>query len=1115
MNSQYIELTTGTMCQIDHDEYVYPTYSWHNYMFVNVKLLKQYMLARLFFMNPIHTVCNEHHSVGECPGIENSCKHCASPKHNHPLKFETLPPCPDMTLWTMAPFLARVNTSDHYIANLEGEYFARNCAIYTPAKYISNTQTNSFIHYGVSPGNYLLRLERPGATLSGVEIPYAGVDIPYFGVEFGTTKAPYVNTLEVENHFRQLKPFPKHPAFIFHKQPMHLSEYDSLNKLVHTWDWNFKWQTRDMICPSVVTTRELLVNPINNRILDLVPLSTVIAEDIEAELQMDESDGIESLKEPNLDTKIDIPQEVNLVDSESVLQPRDIDHHDQAIETTREIVGINSSHTVSKISTPSGFQEAIDLSVVNGIPNIEPDFVPKIKLPDYVNRWQPITPILNIYSVNFNDRVKYFINLFKYFHSMIVWKIVSKPPLFQSQRFWVAFNPTINGSPLSFEDDNDLTGFEWNPSENNEIYVITPWSSIDYMDTIDSDSFGRLLIKPRTDIVTELDLPTPLPISVYCAPLSMCLFQPQIVSPSTTPSTTPVTYVLTTSFTTPGTDFLTRSLTGNPSFILTQMSTSGNAYLADSLGNFVTTNPFECGHRTLSNFVDYKLNAGGTAEVFFYSPFPFSVGSEPAVAVEAAQILEIATDTFVLSADPNRLVGPVGKSSAVGTAKIMIGTETFLSEGEAGSINVNQVSTDTTAVDLTAFQGVVASSLVGTIQMKNFGHVYNPNSVLPKSTYGYTGDHTSRVDNQWGFIASYPLESDSTQIVVDVNSPSTKLAYFDRDRHLLYHRYPLIKFTSASNPSTNLSLRITQIPTSTPVSFAEALQLPAVEWDLKQGAKILQPYWDFSYIAKLPSENSCFLQIDVIGGTIGTTPFVSVFYNTAKMEFFHLVGYDPSNLSDAASFMSGAKASSIDAKLQMDSVSMVTPIDPLPSSSSASRTEHTMRYVQTITIPSSIAAVTIPVNARLFGPWNAKHLGRYGKYRGNLKVKVMVTSNRLINGNIHVIHHNGAITGTLDLTKSLSVLGDIGYSVDGAPGSSIELKLDWRTRPLFLPIDFSSNTPDNGYLSIVIPATSSFPDTPLVLTLYSDVSGIEVDLPRSVPYDGGYEEVTPETISRS
>jgi hypothetical protein len=71
--------------------------------------------------------------------------------------------------------------------------------------------------------------------------------------------------------------------------------------------------------------------------------------------------------------------------------------------------------------------------------------------------------------------------------------------------------------------------------------------------------------------------------------------------------------------------------------------------------------------------------------------------------------------------------------------------------------------------------------------------------------------------------------------------------------------------------------------------------------------------------------------------------------------------------------------------------------------------------------------------------------------------------------------------------------------MNGAPGSAIELELDWRTKTPFLPIDFSSNSPDNGYLTIVIPETSTLADSSkLVCPLYTDVSGIHVDRPRSI-----------------
>jgi hypothetical protein len=225
------------------------------------------------------------------------------------------------------------------------------------------------------------------------------------------------------------------------------------------------------------------------------------------------------------------------------------------------------------------------------------------------------------------------------------------------------------------------------------------------------------------------------------------------------------------------------------------------------------------------------------------------------------------------------------------------------------------------------------------------------------------------------------------------------------------------------------------------------------------------------------------------------------------MEYFHFVGLTPDTLFDI-------RSAPVEAEQQMK-VTMETPVGNLPASASASRTENSFRYVSTLAITPSTGAVSIPVNARLFGPWNSKHFSRYGKYRGNLKIRLVVTSNRLINGNIHLIHHNSSLSGDLDSSKFLAVLGDIGHSMNGAPGSAIELELDWRTKTPFLPIDFSSNSPDNGYLTIVIPETSTIAESSnLVCTLYTDVSGIQVDLPRSISYSGDYVTISPSIIAR-
>jgi hypothetical protein len=553
----------------------------------------------------------------------------------------------------------------------------------------------------------------------------------------------------------------------------------------------------------------------------------------------------------------------------------------------------------------------------------------------------------------------------------------------------------------------------------------------------------------------------------------------------------------------------TLPVTGNPQLSITSIDSGGIVdFLQDDEGLLYASTSGVVGQRIVKGDLKYRMS--GTLSFFCISNSPFSIDGNDAVVINSFPTSNYATHNQVLErqdGDQLIFIGEADDNSA--DCSVDLAGNTVL------TCNSNITRTDLTSdptvgsglLTFDNWKGIVQAAVYAVPQMDKFGHNYNGNSSFPTTTLGYIGDHTSRVDNQWGFISSNAVEDISTQIVINLNSPSTLFPYYDRDRHLYYYRYPKIKFTSSSNPSTNLLVRITQTTSSTAIPTIDALQLPGTEWDLKDGAKIIQPYWDKELIALYPTEATCYLQIDVLGGTIGTTPFISSFYNTADMEYFHFVGLTPDTLFDI-------RSAPVEAEQQMK-VTMETPVGNLPASASASRTENSFRYVSTLAITPSTGAVSIPVNARLFGPWNSKHFSRYGKYRGNLKIRLVVTSNRLINGNIHLIHHNSSLSGDLDSSKFLAVLGDIGHSMNGAPGSAIELELDWRTKTPFLPIDFSSNSPDNGYLTIVIPETSTIADSSnLVCTLYTDVSGIQVDLPRSISYSGDYVTISPSIIAR-
>jgi hypothetical protein len=331
---------------------------------------------------------------------------------------------------------------------------------------------------------------------------------------------------------------------------------------------------------------------------------------------------------------------------------------------------------------------------------------------------------------------------------------------------------------------------------------------------------------------------------------------------------------------------------------------------------------------------------------------------------------------------------------------------------------------------------------------------------------------------------------------------------------------------SATNPATNVLLRVTQKHTTNNLTLDECFQLPGFDWDPKTGPLCFQPYWSSVYPADYSDVSSfinpAFIQVNVLGGTIGTTFELVMWYNPQPMQYHNMIG-----LSSIADTFSSKRKLPVRPRFkidygeeQMESVSGSTKVAILPSEGTTVSTEKRWNYVSSFQVDSETSVISIPVNSRLFGPWSFKNSARFGRWHGNLRMKIMLNNSSIANGNFHVIHSNTHVIqdDVIDTTKFISVLGDIDHSVMGAPGEAIELELHWRTVSPKLEMDHSLNSADNGYLLICIPTFTSFPTATGIgsqITLYSDCSNLQYSLPCSTTYTGDYLPISFVTATRT
>jgi hypothetical protein len=839
-------------------------------------------------------------------------------------------------------------------------------------------------------------------------------------------------------------------------------------------------------------------------------------------------------------------------------------HINQAIDRDFDF-GPDSLRKRVTAKTPEGTVSAIPL-VVGDIPKEIPNYAPSHALPDFANAWKTILSNSTEYTPDVSSRVKQIMNMFQFYQTALVWRIIAKPPLFQSQQYWVSFNPTINGLALPYSSANNLSGFNWNPSEQNEIHVITPWSSLGYMTSItDFSQLGQLIITPRTTLITEVGLPEPLQIFVYCAPLDMKLFVPVPIPNSANVGPDEHHFTVssltggTTSFQVVSTSPVTAALISGSYSVSTSQSEYSIAFDTGTIFEHSAASGVSMSAVTrtgVSNFTADLPNAiDEPAEVIFFSATSFVANGVPSTTT---------SDTVVAATNIVNNVTISGFDSLMLTPAIIQQLTGTINSGLGTFIDFNTVPGTNNDYDFALFQPDWTSPVTMTTTMpctynsfsnqaltivptprpengqeEMFDLGYDPIFKKNSEVYGKTLDHTTRLDNQYSLVTSLPFADNGGTITFDFLIPEEEFSYYDKDRHLLFSKYPVLKLESASNPATNIVFRVTQKHTLDVLPLDECLQLPALDWDPKSGPLIFQPYWSSPFPAEftVPSlmTNKAYIQVNALAATIGTTPEVVMWYNTSPLEYHNMIGSTPFGEEQADS----KDVSSKDTKSEgstapqeavgketstenvvEDDVSGSTNVAILPLEGAASTTEVRWNYVDSFQVEPDTSVISIPVNSRLFGRWPYKNAARFARWHGNLRLKVMVNNSLIANGNFHVIHANTHIIqdDVVDTAKFIDILGDIDHSAMGAPGCAVELELNWRTVVPKLAIDHDQNSADNGYLLICIPLFTLLPTATEIgsqITIYSDVSNLQYSLPRSNTYSGIYMPISYVTATRA
>jgi hypothetical protein len=1116
--------------------------------------LLKYTYAKLVKMQDYCTVCTNYVSKNHCCGLSPlpiNCKYCSkeSISHSHDGFFGNLTPKSDIfeSIY-YSPFSTRLNNDTmFYFMTLFGTVTTVDAQILAPClRTIITDEDKTLFTYNLPYGTYLLYSSHRGSIRTGEDRYEHTQENMFLGLNKSRAQDS-VNFYDSHANHSQCKRFIQRNAisgmtFVGDAEVAH---YDPLtNKLTIT---NIITKTtQESQFDDFVQSIDVATNEIHDA-----------EEQNDDEASTDAGSDPAAVATPIVRNELD---DTNFQPKQQIFKGGDTKLANQAIDVGFNF-GPDSARQTVETETPEGKATAIPLAV-NDLKEESIDYNLSHPLPAFANCWQTIPVNDNQYTPDFNNRTKYVMDMFTSYRSSLVWRIVAKPSLFQAQQFWVSFNPTIDGIPSTYGSANNLVGFNWNPSEQNEIYVVTPWSSLGYMTSVtDFTQLGQLIITPRTNLITESGLPDPMQIFVYCAPKNMKLFTPQPITIDEVPAAK--FYHVTKSV--KDTDSFTLSSVDNVFCSLVDggysLATAADYSIVVGTNNLLQHVSTGCNLSTVSSIglqnVTVNLPVSSTLSMAMISTKVFYV--DGVVAQPSNTILYSAvgiSDPVTISNYTSMVVSPSWPTSLAALTINYVddtGNGIFLDTTSSSinkSLSVNQQEwTGPVTFTAAATVGVLYNSasetsptLVNSITIHGeeqmFKYSYNPTFQKNREVYGVTRDHTPRLDNQYSLVATHPLANSDDSVTFDFLNPDEGFANFDRDRHLMFSKYPILKLESASNPASNMLLRITQKQTAAELTLDQCYQLPGFDWDPKTGPRVFQPYWTSVYPAEFSDlasfHNPAFIQVNTIGGTYGTTIELIMWYCPQTMDYHNMIGFastaTPSTLK-VKPLKHTKPTQPIPRRRpqklifggieQMDDlVSQTSDVAELPADGTVVQSEARWNYVASFKTPASTSIISIPVNSRLLGPWAYRNAARFGRWHGNLRVKVMVNNSFLANGNFHVIHSNTHVlaTDTIDTDKFVSVLGDIGHSVMGAPGSAVELQLDWRTTVPKLAMDHNSNRSDNGYLLICIPVFSVSPTATELesnITIYSDSSNLQYSLPRSSTVTGDYLPINFVTASRS
>lgn len=732
-------------------------------------------------------------------------------------------------------------------------------------------------------------------------------------------------------------------------------------------------------------------------------------------------------------------------DDNKVIAPKGViegSSHDStdAIESATPTPGLTSSRIVRKCLTPSGLKSVIYMTDTDKLVSKTHDYIMSAQPPEWCYAWGESTktgPSSNmVYTGHISDRIRVQMANFSHYSALGLWKIVAPIALFQSQRFWVSYKPKGSlGTGL------DNLGFEWNPSEESELYVMTPWTGTTRTRVVSGrDSPDNLIITPITEIVYGEGNETAINPTVYYTPFDLRLYTPRPVSSSQVVPTP-----LVVSYTDNGVKqilaynncyFATRSLAIRPpsdlsphfSLKLTHQTEPSTSYTVEALAGVNGDN-------------SVGMEVQGLAQ-------PLTPG-----------VWELELTDF-MAAELNQVDYMFTNASSITNYEYEM---KYDNDNNAAKDDFGEIGNHTARLD-------THWGLVESLPITSTSDVLLFNMATANDTYILQ-------DMQRHLLFSkFPtVQFRSTSI------PTANL---------------LLRITQLPVTLDTVPLPLSQ------VLQLPGYEYNIKTGDLKLQPYWNSKYTASETPFPASGEVSLRYQVNVLGGSMSTDPVhISCLINPAAIEYFHLKGlksstrhnyvYQMLHEQDSTSVTTNTYERTSQDPF-VESNSNVVSVDG--ESAGVVDSEKRWQYVTSFQIQPTTGAVSVRLDRNILGPHFWEHLRRYSLWRGRPRVKVMFTNARYISGNIHIAQTSSAVDQVSETFANW--LRNIGYSTVSASDPATQIDLKWRNPQTYFRVGEDS---DIGYLTVIVPEISapvgSGLQQNLVCTIHVDTSSMELKCP--------------------